>query len=97
MNEFTKMIVPIVLTLMLSGLGTSVYDLYAKVNRVSDTLKENTKYAVIIQQLRKEADDMEQRLRKIERSKLCKNQTENDNEKSNFSTTNRTAYVGASH
>jgi len=95
MNDFFKMIMPIALTLMLSGLGTSVYDLYAKVNRLSDTLKENTKYAVIIQQLRKEVDDHEARLRVITQACLTHAEIYN-NEENDYSNDVDPTYFSAS-
>ena len=95
MSDFAKMIIPIIMTLMLSGLGSSVYDLYAKVNQLSDTLKENTKYAVIIQQLRKEVDDHEARLRAITQACLTHSETYN-HEETNFSDTDSVTYFSAS-
>jgi len=67
MNDFMKMAVPIVLTLMLSALGTGVYSLYNQVQTIGDKQIEGQQYVLLIKQLRKEVDDTEQRLRRLER------------------------------
>ena len=95
MNDFMKMAVPIVLTLMLSALGTGVYTLYNQVQTIGDKQIEGQQYVLLIQQLRKEVDDHEARLRAITQACLTHAETY-EHEEDDTSTTNSTTYVSAS-
>ena len=67
MSDFLKMITPIMITLLLSGLGTATYALYTQVQAIESKQIDSIKYVVLIDQLRKESNDYEQRLRKVEK------------------------------
>jgi len=70
MNDIIKTILPILLALTLSALGTGVYALYTQVQSIGDKQIEGQQYILLIDQLRKEADDHESRLREVEKN--CK-------------------------
>ena len=94
MNDFMKMAVPIVLTLMLSALGTGVYSLYNQVQTIGDKQIEGQQYVLLIKQLRKEVDDHEARLRATQ---ACLTHSETYNhEETNFSDTDSVTYFSAS-
>jgi len=87
MSEFMKLAVPIVLTLMLSALGTGVYALYNQVQTIGDKQIEGQQYVLLIKQLRKEVDDHEARLRVI--SQACLTHSEfYDHEEISFNKNN---------
>jgi len=95
MNDFMKMAVPIVLTLMLSALGTGVYALYNQVQAIGDKQIEGQQYVLLIQQLRKEVDDHEARLRAITQACLTHAETY-EHEEDDISDTTSPAYFSAS-
>ena len=94
MSEFMKLAVPIVLTLMLSALGTGVYALYNQVQTIGDKQIEGQQYILLIKQLRKEVDDHEARLRAITQACLTHAETYNHDD-FEYSITNDRKYFSA--
>ena len=65
MTDWVKVIIPVIVTFLLSGLSTAVYDLYAKIEKIADRQERSVRYVVKLDQIRKEVDDHENRLRII--------------------------------
>jgi len=63
MGDFMKMASPVILTLLLSGLGTITYSLFERVNAIEDHQISGQKYITMLEQMRKELDDHEKRIR----------------------------------
>jgi len=70
MDDVVTKISMVIFTLVLSAIGAILFMLNEKVNTIETSQDNNIQYTVKIDQLRKESDDYEARLRIIEDSYL---------------------------
>jgi len=70
MDDVVTKISMLIFTLVLSAIGAILFMLNEKVNTIETSQDNNIQYTVKIDQLRKESDDFEARLRIIEDSYL---------------------------
>jgi len=63
MNYFTSTVLPVILGVMLSASGTVLYDMWNRLSDIEKEMQSRLSYVPLLEQMRKELDDHEQRLR----------------------------------
>ena len=66
MSEFMKMVMPVIITLLLSGISTMVFNLYDRLDKIEERQIQGREHIVRIDHIKDKTDDQEERIRQLE-------------------------------